>query len=392
MTKEFPRPGEASGRWRQAAMPLSRAGVPGPADGAAWDGGSLPLASRAFLDSVVRLQLLTPSAVHDFLDRHTNRFTAYASADALSHDLIQAGLLTPYQVERLRAGNAHGLVLGNHRILGCLGVGGMGTVFLAEHLFMKRRAAVKVLPVDADCPPVLIERFYSEMRVLAGLRHPHIVMAYDAGMLAPPQPGLASLLYLAVELVPGGDLEQYVTTHGPVSVAQACDWACQAASGLQEAHDAYLIHRDVKPSNLLLGPDGKVKLVDFGLVRQLSSKLTDPRTLLGTVECMAPEQSRDPSAVGSQVDIYGLGATLFWLLTAEYPHPPSRSVAEALRRLQTTRPRRLRTLRPSAPRELEALLERMMDHDPGRRPALPLTVINALLPFCQASSLGQAAS
>jgi serine/threonine protein kinase len=358
----------------------------------AWDDRNLPLASRAFLNSLLRLQLLTPGTLGDFLGQRAELLATYTSTEVLSDELIQAGLLTPYQVERLRAGNVHGLVLGNHRILGHLGVGGMGTVFLAEHIFMKRQVAIKVLPVDADCPPVLIERFYSEMRVLAGLHHPHIVMAYDAGMLAPPQPGMASLLYLVMELVSGGDLEQYISAQGPAPIGQACAWASQAASGLQEAHDHHLIHRDVKPSNLLLTPDDKVKLVDFGLVRRLSSNLTDPRTLLGTVECMAPEQSRDPSAVGSQVDIYGLGATLFWLLTGEYPHPPSRSVAEALRRLQTTRPRRLRILRPSAPKELETLLERMLDPDPTRRPALPLTIIHALLPFCRPSSLGQAAS
>jgi serine/threonine protein kinase len=363
--------------------------APAKSHESAWDVWNLPLAGRAFLTSLLRLQLLTASAIQDFLEQHVGRLATYTSAETLSLDLIGAGLLTPYQVDRLQTGAVHGLVLGNHRILDSLGVGGMGTVFRAEHLFLKRQVAIKVLPVDADCPPVVIERFYAEMRVLAGLHHPHIVMAYDAGMLAPPHSGMAALLYLVVELVPGGDLEEYVSGYGPAPVGQACAWAAQAASGLQEAHDHHLIHRDVKPSNLLLAPDGQVKLVDFGLVRQLSSKLTDPRMLLGTVEFMAPEQSRDASAVGSEVDIYGLGATLFWLLTGEYPYPPSRSVTEALRRLQTTRPRRLRDLQPNAPKELDALLERMLDPDPVRRPALPLTVINALLPLCPSSSFEQ---
>jgi serine/threonine protein kinase len=361
-------------------------------DESAWDDWNLPPAGRAFLNSLLRLQLLTASAVHDFLAQHFERLAVYTSTEALSHDLIRAGLLTLYQVERLEAGNVHGLVLGNHRLLDRIGVGGMGTVFRAEHLFLKRQVAIKVMPVDAECPLVLIERFYAETRVLAGLHHPHIVMAYDAGMMPPPHAGMAALLYLVTELVSGGDLEDYVSAYGPVPVGQACAWACQAASGLQEAHDHHLIHRDVKPSNLLLAPNDQVKLVDFGLVRQLSSKLTDPRTLLGTVECLAPEQSRDASAVGSEVDIYGLGATLFWLLTGEYPYPPSRSVAEALRRLQTTPPRRLRELRPHAPTELEALLDRMLDPDPARRPALPLTVINALLPFCPSTSFDPMAS
>jgi serine/threonine protein kinase len=359
---------------------------PAKPDDSACGDWNLPLAGRAFLNSLLRLQLLTASAVEEFLVQHAGHLAAYTSAETLSHDLIRAGLLTLYQVECLEAGTVHGLVLGNHRILDRIGVGAMGTVFRAEHLFLKRQVAVKVVPVDGDLPPVLIERFYAETRVLAGLHHPHIVMAYDAGMVPAAQPGLPSLLYLVMELVPGGDLEQYVSGYGPVPVSQACAWVCQAASGLQEAHDHHLIHRDVKPSNLLLAPDNQVKLVDFGLVRQLSSKLTDPRTLLGTIECLAPEQSRNASAVGSGVDIYGLGATLFWLLTGEYPYPSSRSVAEALRRLQTTRPRRLRELRPNAPKELETVLERLLDPDPARRPTLPLTVINALLPFCPAPS------
>src|SRR5213076_1801991 len=102
-----------------------------------------------------------------------------------------------------------------------------------------------------------------------------------------------------------GDLEQYVYEHGRRPVAQACDWGRQAASGLQEAHDRHLIHRDLKPSNLLLTADGQVKLVDFGLARQLHSHRTDPRALLGSLEFMAPEQSIDPTAVGPAADVYG---------------------------------------------------------------------------------------
>jgi len=169
-------------------------------------------------------------------------------------------------------------------------------------------------------------------------------------------------------LVPGGDLDQYVVDHGPVPVPQACEWIRQAAYGLQEAHDHQLIHRDIKPSNLLLTSQNQVKLVDFGLARQFSSRLTDPNALLGTVEFMSPEQSRDPSFVGSGADIYGLGATLFFLLTGEPPYTEVRSLSERLRMLQETRPRRLRRLRPDAPAELDALIDRMLDPNPPRRP------------------------
>jgi len=232
----------------------------------------------------------------------------------------------------------------------------------------------------------LLERFSSEMRVLAGLKHPHIVTAFDGGRLTPSHPGPPTLLYLVMELIPGGDLEQFVIDKGPVPIVQGCEWIRQAASGLQEAHDHNLIHRDIKPSNLLLTEEGKVKLVDFGLVRQFSSRLTDPGVLLGTVEYMAPEQSCDPSTVGSQADIYGLGATLFWLLTGQPPYLRGKTLSESLRLLQNTQPRRLRDLVPSAPEELDTLIAKMLHRDLTRRPALPLTVMNALLPFCDSSA------
>src|SRR5204863_5272884 len=128
------------------------------------------------------------------------------------------------------------------------------------------------------------------------------------------------------------------------------------AGGLQSAHDRHLIHRDIKPSNILLTRQGQAKLVDFGLARQLPSRLTDPRVLLGSVEFMAPEQSHDPSAVGKEADIYALGAALFWLLTGEPPYPYSAHVGLALRSLQRDEPRRLRKLRPDVPAELDEVM------------------------------------
>jgi response regulator RpfG family c-di-GMP phosphodiesterase len=186
-------------------------------------------------------------------------------------------------------------------------------------------------------------------------------------------------------LVSGGDLEHYVLQHGPRPLAQACDWIRQAACGLQQAHDAHLVHRDVKPSNLLLSDLGQVKVVDFGLVRQFASNLTDPRALLGSVEFMPPEQSFDPSAVGGEADIYGLGATLFWLLTGEPPYPVTRSVGASLRMIQQDPPRRVRQLRSDVPPELDEWVARMLARDPRERPAMPLSVMNALSPFAVAA-------
>jgi response regulator RpfG family c-di-GMP phosphodiesterase/serine/threonine protein kinase len=337
--------------------------------------------ARGFLSKIVGLGLQPADVVDRFLSERKDRLPEYNSSMRIGHALMQAGLLTTYQLERVLSGSTHGLVLGNYRVLDQLGSGGMGVVFLAEHRLMKRRVAVKVLPVDEDCPFSLRQRFYAEMRVLAELCHPHIVMAFDAGDVVPAEPTLPILIYLVMELVEGGDLERLVLDKGRCDVRTACQYIHQAASGLQAAHDRHLVHRDIKPSNILLSSTGQTKLVDFGLARQFCSKLTDPRSLLGSLEFMAPEQSHDPSAVGKEADIYGLGATLFWLLTGEPPYPIVRHIGTALRALQEKDPRRLCQLRPDAPPELDRLLAQMMDRNPARRLPTPLAIMNALTPF-----------
>jgi response regulator RpfG family c-di-GMP phosphodiesterase/serine/threonine protein kinase len=340
-----------------------------------------PRAGQAFLTQLVQSQLLDPVGVTKFLQQYRDRLPELSDPNVLAEALVQAGLLTEYQLSRVVAGTTHGLVLGSYRVLDRLGSGGMGVVFLGEHILLRRRVAIKVVPVDDGFPPSVLERFYAEMRVLAELRHPHVVLAFDAGRLAAPAPNVPTLHYLVMELVSGGDLEQYVYDHGPVRLPQACEWARQAASGLQEAHDRHLIHRDLKPSNLLLTADGQVKLVDFGLARQFYSHRTDPRALLGSIEFMAPEQSIDPSAVSGLADVYALGATAFYLLTGETPFPADQSVAKALYALQHDKPRRLRQFLPDAPPELDELIDRMLARDPARRPPTPLAVMPVLARF-----------
>ncbi len=341
----------------------------------------LPPTGKAFLSNLIHLQMLDRSQVGMFLQSATDRLAEFANTESLGSALLHAGLLTNYQLDRALSGTTHGMVLGNYRVLERLGAGSMGVVFQAEHMLLKRRVAIKVLPVDEHLPPAILERFYGEMRVLADLHHPNIVMAFDAGKLPPPSPNSPALTYLVMELVSGGDIEQYVCDHGILPIAQACDMIRQAACGLQEAHDHHLIHRDIKPSNLLLTSDGQVKLVDFGLARQFHSNLTDPSCLLGSVEFMAPEQSIDPSAVDALADIYGLGATLFWMLTGQTPYQEEKSIARALRRLQCERPRRMRDLRGEIPIELDALVDRMLARNPIERPAQAVMVMNAMSRF-----------
>jgi response regulator RpfG family c-di-GMP phosphodiesterase/serine/threonine protein kinase len=342
--------------------------------------GSRATEALDFLDRLVRLGLLTQADHDAFLADRFERLPDYGGEERVGLALVQAELLTGYQLERLLEGRTHGLVLGSYRVLDELGRGGMGTVYLAEHRLMKRRVAVKVVAAEEDLHPSIRQRFYSEMRVLAELSHPNVVMALDAGEV-PADGHEPPLVYMVLELVEGGDLERMVVREGVCGVVQACNYVRQAACGLQAAHDRHLIHRDLKPSNLLLSRSGQVKLVDFGLARQFASRLTDPRALLGSVEFMPPEQSHDPSSVCKQADVYGLGATLFWLLTGEAPYPHVAHTAHALRQLQQQPPRRLRDLRPGVPAALDELMARMLARSPDDRPASPLAVMNALRPF-----------
>jgi response regulator RpfG family c-di-GMP phosphodiesterase/serine/threonine protein kinase len=341
----------------------------------------LPRIPTAFLDQLIRHFLLEPAAAKAFLARFHDRLGEFVDARSVGEALVNSGQLTEYQLGRVLSGHIHGLVLGQYRVLDRLGEGGMGTVVLGEHALLRRKVAIKIVSVDENFPIEVLERFYAEMRVLAELRHPHIVLAYDAGRLPAPALKQPALHYLVMELVPGGDLEKLVCRNGPAPVARACEWARQAASGLQAAHDHHLIHRDLKPSNLLLSAGGQVKIVDFGLARHLHSHRTDPRALLGSLEFMAPEQSVDPSGVGPAADVYGLGATLFWLLTGKTPFPQEDNVAKALAALKQDRPRRLRQFLPDAPPQLDDLIDRMLARDPAKRPGEPVAVMPILARF-----------
>lgn len=342
----------------------------------------LPEPAQEFLTDLARLRLITSDEMRTFLESRMDRLGEYRSAIEIGQSLVEAEHITEFQLERVVNGQTHGLHLGNYLVLDQVGSGGMGTVYLGKHSLMKRRVAIKVMPVDDDCHPSLLERFYSEMRVLAELNHPNVVTAFDAGEAPAPGPNMPSLIYLVMELVEGGDIEDRICENGVCTIAQGCHWIRQAAEGLQAAHDRHVVHRDVKPSNLLLTAHNQVKVVDFGLARQFCSQLTDPRALLGSIEFMAPEQSHDPSAVGMAADTYGLGATLFWMLAGEPPYPFMKNVGSALRALQREEPRRLREFLPDAPVELDELIAKMLARDPQDRPAPLLQISRALSRFC----------
>jgi response regulator RpfG family c-di-GMP phosphodiesterase len=300
--------------------------------------------------------------------------------------LQEPGLLTEYQAGRIAAGTTHGLILGNYRVLDRLGVGAMGVVFKAEHCRMRRLVAIKVLPLSSGQDQKLLLRFFTEMRAVAQLQHPNIVAAIDTGEAAGNYPDAPILHYFVMEYVPGLNLEQRVENEGPLPVAKACDLAYQIASALAEAHKHNLVHRDIKPSNVLITPEEQAKLLDFGLARHFRHRHTEPGTFLGTLDYMAPEQAQDAASVDIRADIYALGATLFWCLTAKPPFATEGTLIQAVtNRLKQPAPS-IRGIRPDVSVELDAVLARMMALKPEDRFATPQAVMQALLPFLKPES------
>jgi response regulator RpfG family c-di-GMP phosphodiesterase len=320
-----------------------------------------------------------------------NEILQCGDRDTLLIQLLRHGLLTEYQVGRVSTGNTFGLVLGSYRVLDRLGAGGMAIVFKAEHIDMRHLVAIKVLPFSSGQDTRMQGRFMAEMRAVARLRHPNIVAAMDAGRVISSNPDQPTLQYLVMEYVAGQDLEEHVNANGPQSVARACNFIHQIASALAETNKFQLVHRDVKPSNIIVTPEDQAKLLDFGLARSFDTRLTQAGTLLGTIDFMAPEQAKDASSADIRADIYGLGGTLYWCLTGNLPFPLSenQSAAEGILQRLHQPPPSLRAACPAASAELDSVVQRMMAIDPDDRFATPQAVMRAMLTFLKDSTADQ---
>ncbi|MBN9522521.1 protein kinase [bacterium] len=303
------------------------------------------------------------------------------TTDALLDRLVARHLLTAYQAEAVRSGRGEDLVLGHYRVLDVLGQGGMGTVYRAEHLQLRRQVALKVMARAVEGNPRLLHRFYAEARAVARLQHPNIITCFDAGLAARTGPGGQARDYFVMEFCPGQDLYALIREKGPLTPHRACDLFRQIAEALAEAHKHGLVHRDIKPSNVLVTPDWQAKVLDFGLARLPNRNVTEAGTLLGTVGYMAPEQARDPHAVDARADLWSLGATLYWALTGREPYPETGNPVRDLHRRFSTSPDPVRTVRPEVPAEVSELVARLMDNDPDQRFPSARTVAVALTGF-----------
>jgi serine/threonine protein kinase/formylglycine-generating enzyme required for sulfatase activity len=274
----------------------------------------------------------------------------------------------------------------DYEILRELGRGGMGVVYLAQNRLMGRKEVLKVMGRHLMERPGVVDRFVREIQAVARLKHDHVVSAYSATRVG-------ESIVFAMEYVEGLDLAKLVKTKGPLPVAHACLFIHQAALGLQHAHAKGMVHRDIKPGNLMLSREGNqpvVKVLDFGLSKAtreapVDSGLTNPGQMLGTPDFIAPEQIRDAQSADIRADIYSLGCTLYYLLTGG---PPFRAgtLWELYQAHFSTDARWLNLVRPEVPSELAALVARMMAKEPERRFQTPAEVAEALKPFFKKAS------
>jgi eukaryotic-like serine/threonine-protein kinase len=310
-----------------------------------------------FMQTLLSAQVISRDDATKFWDATS---AANAPASQVAGDLVEANYLTRFQADA--ALQRHRLALGNYILLDELGKGGMGQVYRARHRRMDRIVALKILSPEAMHSPDATDRFHREVKTIARLSHPNIVTAHDADESD-------GLHFLVMEYVAGRDLGVLVRRQGPLAVDQALKAVIQAATGLQYVHEQGVIHRDVKPSNLLADRRGVIKILDLGLARITTPRavlhgishgsITSRDMVMGTLDYMAPEQAEDSSAVDHRVDIYGLGCTLYYLLGGGVVYPAETAVQSILAHRETPIPP-LRKLRDDIPDELDASFARMI--------------------------------
>jgi YD repeat-containing protein len=266
-----------------------------------------------------------------------------------------------------------------------LGAGGMGAVFQVVHTRLGRVMALKVLLPERVRQPEAVARFDREIRLVGQLDHPNIVRPTDGGEEN-------DVHFLVMEYVDGVDLSALVAQAGPLSIADACEIARQAAVGLQHAHQRSIVHRDIKPSNLMVDRCGTVKILDFGVANlwaDVDEQLTTAHHVMGTLDYMAPEQADDAHEVDHRADLYGLGATLYKLLCGEAPLAAEgrRSVLQKLRALAAEEIRPIRQRRAEVPEELAAVLDGLLAKDPAARCQTAAEAAAALAPWATGSDL-----
>ena len=299
------------------------------------------------------------------------------SGKELAATLVESRVLTTYQAEQILAGRTR-LKLGAYIVTDWIGQGGMGQVFKAVHEMLGRECAIKVLPMS-KATPESIANFRREIRTQAQLDHPNLVRAFDAG-----EDG--NVHFLVVEYVAGTDLRQLIHRKKQLDIQQASNVIMQAAHGLAHAHSHNLIHRDIKPGNILVTPEGVAKLSDLGLAGYLNDS-DDPRAgkTVGTADYLSPEQITSPHDITKASDIYSLGCTLYYVVTGKVPYPGGNAKNKARRHLEET-PWHPRRFNKDVSDDFVDLIGDMMEKDPALRIQSAEEVAERLAPWASDNS------
>jgi serine/threonine-protein kinase len=283
-------------------------------------------------------------------------------ARELAERLVKDRVLTNYQVSRFLKNKSHGLLVGRYVILDRIGSGSMGRVYKAHHVLMDRVVALKIIAPEIVTNERVIARFQREMKLVGRLDHPNVVRAFDADQVG-------SVLYIVMEYVKGMSLGQRLR-QGPIPAAEMIEYGAQAALGLAHAHEQGIVHRDVKPSNLLLTAEGQVKVLDLGLgaLMEADSEATFATAdgiAVGTIDYMSPEQACGKDVDGRS-DLYSLGCAMFHLMTGRLPFPGD-SPIERLGKRISGRPVPLADVLPNPPAGLVKVMDRLIAQKPADR-------------------------
>ncbi len=321
---------------------------------------------KKFLEIVRRSRLATEvelkKSLAAYMAEHNNHMPD--DVHVVAAHLVDQGLITQWQAAKLLDGKYRGFFLGKYKLLKHLGSGGMSSVYLAEHTMLHRLRAIKVLPRKRVHDSSYLQRFLLEAQAIARLDDPNIVRAYDVD-------NDDDTYYIVMEYVEGETLSSIVRRDGPMDFEQAAICIWQAASGLAHAHQAGLIHRDVKPANLLMNRQGTVKVLDLGLALfqqgdRTSLTIAHNENVLGTADYLAPEQAISSHDVDERVDIYSLGCTFYFLLTGHAPFHKG-TLAQRIAQHQSQPPPPIELERPDCPPGLIAICMKMLAKSPEDR-------------------------
>ena len=298
----------------------------------------------------------------------------------LAEILVDQEVLTKYQSDQLLSGRTK-FELGQYVITDWIGQGGMGQVFKGVHKVMGRECAVKVLP-SFRATSEAQQSFDREIRMQSRLDCPYLVRAFDAGRDS-------STHYLVTEYVPGMDLRRLVKTEGALPVHDAARIIMQAALGLDYAHSKGLVHRDVKPGNILVTPDGDAKVSDVGLAGFTKDLMNDPRAgkIVGTTDYLSPEQIKTPLEVAPASDIYSLGCTLYYTVCGKVPFPGGDTESKLKRHLEAF-PLHPRNFNNEITEEFVDIIVDMMEKDVSRRISCAAEVASRLEPWAESGGVG----